>query len=174
MVPEAAHKISLKKTTTAEQLLAELEPIVPKDTQFQERFAVATVSNAKLARYYIRSLETAWKQEPHPLYLPNDDPGVVNLEHVLPRRPDGNWPQFSDEEAEALHRRLGNLALLNAKGNSDLKSAGFDEKKKVFATTPYELTKQIATLTQWTPIEINERQKKMAELAVRTWPLSAA
>jgi Protein of unknown function DUF262/Protein of unknown function (DUF1524) len=169
---DTAHRVSSKKITTAGQLLLQLEPTVPKDPQFQEAFAMASVSNAKLARYYIRSLEMLLAREPHPLYL-NDDPGAASLEHVLPRRPEGNWLQFSEQEAEALHRRLGNLALLGDKPNSDLKSLGFEAKKKVFATTPYELTKDIALLANWTPIEINDRQRRMAELAVKTWPLVA-
>ena len=170
---EAARKISSKEITTSGKLLLELEPEVPKDPQFHEAFAVASVSNAKLARYYVRSLEMELKSEAYPLYLPNDDPGAVTLEHVLPRKPEGNWPQFSDELAEAMHRRLGNLVLLDAKGNSDLKSAAFQAKKKIYAATPYELTNQVAKFTAWTTAEINQRQRDMAKLAVKTWPLIA-
>jgi hypothetical protein len=63
-------------------------------------------------------------------------------------------------------RRIGNLALLLAKSNSNLKSLGFEGKRKVYKETPYELTRQIATLPQWGPREITERQKVLAELAL--------
>lgn len=171
---EAAQKISDRKITSAAALLSVLDPVAPKDIQFQEAFASATVSQAKLARYYIRSLEMTVKSERYPLYLPNDDVQIITLEHVLPRKPEGNWPQFSAEEAEAFHRRLGNLVLLHAKGNSDLKSLPFSEKRRTYAETPaYELTSQIASLEDWTPAEITARQRKMAEYAVLTWPLSS-
>jgi hypothetical protein len=154
-------------------LLANLDPIAPKDPQFQEAFATATISSAQLARYYIRSLEMKAKAERYPFYLPNDDAQIITLEHVLPRNPEGNWPQFSREEAEAFHRRLGNLALLHAKGNSDLKSLPFTEKKAIYADAQYMLTRQIATLNDWTPETISARQREMARLALQTWPLSA-
>lgn len=171
---DAAHKVSEGKVATAGQILVALDPILPKDPQFEEAFAVASVSNMKLARYYVRSLEMAWQDEKFPLYVPNDDPGIVTLEHVLPRKAEGNWPQFSNEEAEALQRRLGNMALLKAKSNSDLKSLGFEAKKAVFgATDGYELTRQIADLDTWTPVEINLRQRKMATVALKAWPLTA-
>lgn len=169
----AAQSISDGKITSATALLTALDPVAPKDTQFQEAFSTATVSQANLARYYIRSLEMTVKSERYPFYLPNDDAQIITLEHVLPRNPVGNWPQFSPEEAEAFHRRLGNLALLHAKGNADLKSLPFSEKKPIYAGSPYELTSQIATLDDWSPDTITARQRKMAEYASQTWPLSA-
>jgi hypothetical protein len=134
---------------------------------------VDTVSSVQLARYYIRSLEVTVKSEKFPFYLPNDDAQIISLEHVLPRNPETNWPQFSREETEAFHRRLGNLALLHAKGNADPKSHPFVDKKTVYADSPYELTSQIATLEDWTPEAITARQRKMSEYALQTWPLSA-
>ncbi len=68
-------------------------------------------------------------------------------------------------------KRIGNLALLLAKSNSDLKSMDFKSKKAVYKDSPYELTRQIATVNDWTPEKISERQKGLAELALRAWPL---
>src|SRR5580704_13495027 len=36
-----------------------------------------------------------------------------------------------------------------------------------FACSPYELTKQVARAETWTPTEINERQRTLADLAVK-------
>lgn len=60
--------------------------------------AVATVSNRKLARYYLRSMELAAKDEAESWHIPNDDRSTINLEHVLPEKPEGNWPQFNDDQ----------------------------------------------------------------------------
>lgn len=169
----AAADISNAKITDARELLTALAPIAPKDAQFQEAFASATVSQINLARYYIRSLEMTVKAEKHPYYLPNDDAQIITLEHVLPRTTEGNWPQFSPEEAEAFYRRLGNLALLNARANSDLKSLPFAEKKLTYAESPYELTRQIATVEDWNSAAIVNRQRQMSEHALKTWPFSA-
>jgi hypothetical protein len=168
---DIAHDISLGKIETVVKLLASFTDIIASDTQFEEAFATATVSKAELARYYLRCLETAAKGEPHPFYLPNDDAQVINLEHVLPRVPEGNWPQFSVEMAEALYRRIGNMALLQAKSNSALKSGPFSEKKPILAASPYELTRQIGAASDWTEKSIGDRQRAMAKFAVKTWPI---
>lgn len=168
---DVAHEVSMGKVATADKLLVSFSSIIASDTQFEEAFATATVSKAELARYYLRCLETSAKGEPDPFYLPNDNVGAINLEHVLPRNPEGNWPQFSAETAEALYRRLGNLALLQAKSNSALKSGPFSEKKPILAASPYELTRQIGAANEWTAQSINDRQRAMAKFAVKTWPL---
>ncbi len=167
----AAKEISAGKIQKASELLKFIEKIVPGDPEFIEGFNVATVSQAYLARYYLRSLEMAVKKQPDPCFIPNDDQQVINLEHVLPEKPEGNWPQFTPEVVKAFYKRLGNMALLLAKDNSDLHSSPFREKKKRYAESPYELTRQIAQASEWTPSAIASRQAKMAKIALKTWPI---
>lgn len=126
---EAAHKTFSGAITTTAELAAELMAITPLDERFRASFETATVSKRKLARYYLRSLEMAAKDEKEPWHIPNDDRSAINLEHVLPERPEENWPQFSEEEVKLYFKRIGNLALLRASENSALKSAPFSEKK---------------------------------------------
>jgi hypothetical protein len=101
-----------------------------------------------------------------------DDRSVINLEHVLPKKPEGNWPQFNADEVQLYSTRLGNLALLRASENSDLHSASFQDKKLILAASPYLLTSQIAEAEDWTPESIIQRQKTLAQLALRTWPVT--
>ena len=171
-IASTAQSISENTITTAPELLKSLEKTAPKDAEFKAAFEIATVSQAALARYYMRSLEMAANEEPFPCYIPNDDQQVINLEHVLPQKPEGNWPQFTPEEADSYYRRIGNLALIQAKTNSDLRSASFEEKRKVFSQSPFKLTFQIANSNEWTTKEIAARQSNLADLAVKTWPLS--
>jgi hypothetical protein len=58
-----------------------------------------------------------------------------------------------------------------ASDNSDLKSIGFEEKKKVYAKSPYKLTSEIAEVDTWNPEAVETRQKTLAGLAVKAWPL---
>jgi hypothetical protein len=168
----AAHKIFSGAIVTAADLKAEFKSLVPADGTFSAGFESATVSNRKLARYYLRSLEMAAKNESEPWHIPNDDRSTINLEHVLPENPGANWSQFSDDQVKLYYKRIGNLALTRASDNSDLKSAGFDEKKPTFAKSPYVLTKQIAEASNWTTEEINTRQKTIAVYAVKAWPIT--
>ncbi|MBI4479079.1 MAG: DUF262 domain-containing protein [Acidobacteria bacterium] len=170
-IASAAHHVYLGDLKTSIDLKKKLSPIIPPDEQFRRIFEVVTVSKAVLARYYLRSMEMAAKGEATPWFIPNDDKQVINLEHVLPEKPQGNWPQFDEEKTKLVTKRLGNLALLLAKSNSDLRSADFNTKKSVYKDSPYELTRQIATVSEWTEEQIAKRQKGLAELALRAWPL---
>jgi hypothetical protein len=157
--------------TLASSLRNELKTVIPSDEQFRQAFEVATVSKASLARYYLRSLEVVAKNNPNPWFIPTDDKEVINLEHVLPEKPETRWKNFDQELARAYVKRLGNQALLLAKSNSDLRSSDFETKKSVYRETPYVLTSMISTVSAWSPGEISERQKKLAELALTAWRL---
>jgi hypothetical protein len=161
------------KVETVDALAAALMSITPGDREFQSAFETARASNQRFARYYLRSLEMTAKSEPEPWFIPQDDPTIINLEHVLPRKPDGEpgWDHFTAEDARLHATRIGNLALLRASDNSRFRSKSFEDKRDVYAQSPYELTNQIAEWASWTPDTIAERQKRLAALAVATWPL---
>lgn len=63
------------------------------------------------------------------------------------------------------------MALLLAKTNSDLHSGDFKTKKASYKNSPYELTRMIAKSPSWTKEEISSRQKTLADLALKAWPL---
>jgi hypothetical protein len=168
---EAARLVLKGGIADSIMLKKNLAHIVPVDEQFRQAFEVANVSKAALARYYLRSLEMAAKNESAPWFIPNDDKQAINLEHVLPERPEDNWPQFEEDKLRVYSKRIGNLALLLAKSNSDLRSADFKTKKKVYKASPYELTRQISTVPVWDEVQIAERQRGLAGLALKAWPL---
>jgi hypothetical protein len=168
---EVANLVFIGDITTAAALRKKASDTIPPDEEFRKAFETATVSKAQFARYYLRSLEMAAKDEATPWFIPNDDKQIINLEHILPLSPGRNWPSFSEEELRIYGRRIGNLALLLAKKNSDLQSKGFDDKKAIYQESPYELTRMIAGSDNWTKFEIESRQASLAELAIKAWPL---
>jgi hypothetical protein len=74
--------------------------MTPNDEKFRLAFETVTVSKTALARYYLRSLEMAQKREPNPWFIPNDDRQTINLEHVLPMKPDNSWNNFDQDTAQ--------------------------------------------------------------------------
>jgi hypothetical protein len=168
---DAAHDVFEGKMKDSKSVRKSIASIAPTDEQFRLGFQIATVSKVSLARYYLRSLEMTAKGEPTPWFVPNDDRQTITLEHVLPLKPGSEWPSFDSETAEAYVKRLGNLVLLPAKSNSDLGSADFATKSTVFRQAPYELTRQVGTVPEWTHKRITERQGILANLALKTWPL---
>ena len=159
---------------SASKLRESLAQVTPGDAQFHDAFAIMPVSNRRLARYYLRSLQGASDKERNAWWLPQDELDSINIDHVLPQRPEGNWPEFDDETHDAYVNRLGNQALMEATVNADLRSAGFAAKKPAYAKAFYTLTSQIAQADDWTPETIELRQRGLAKLAVDTWPIKAS
>lgn len=153
------------------EIKTSLKSITPLDEAFALSFETATVSKMAWARYYLRSLEMAAKGEKEPWLIPNDDKQAINLEHILPRKPDNSWSSFTEDEVSVYANRLGNLALLQASKNSDLGSKDFLSKKEVYRQSPYLLTKQIAEADKWDKTTIHERQKVMAAYALKAWKI---
>lgn len=166
---ESARRTYAGEITTAKGLRKEIDGLTPSDTEFRQAFEVARVSNRKLARYYLRSMELKANDETQPWHMPNDDRNEINLEHVLPEKTEGNWPQFSEEEWLLYRKRVGNLCLMRAEDNSTVKSAPFAEKKVVYVESAYRLTRDLAGVGEWTTSAIDERQEELAKLAVKTW-----
>ena len=165
----AANKVYTGEIATHKQLRLQLMNIIPTDGEFAAAFKTATVTNRKLARYYLRSLEMVHETEKEPWLVPNANANVINLEHVLPTKPGSAWPQFSNDEVRLYRNRIGNLTLLQATKNSGLQSADFETKKKVYADSPYETTKMISKQTEWSTTQIDSRQAYLASLALEAW-----
>jgi hypothetical protein len=171
-VSKAANSVYLGTIKNSKALRKELQGIIPNDKEFQQAFELARVSKSSLARYYLRSLEMAAKNESTPWFIPIDDKETINLEHVLPEKPESNWPDFAPETVDMYCRRIGNLALLEVKSNSNLKNSDFEMKKKVYKDSAYLLTSQLAKETgKWTEQRIVERQKILATHALKAWPI---
>ncbi|MGA2586241.1 MAG: DUF262 domain-containing HNH endonuclease family protein [Candidatus Aminicenantales bacterium] len=168
---KAANKIFIGKITTTLELKKELNDIIPTNERFRQAFAIATVSDGPLARYYLRALEKVAKKDPDPLFIVNDDKEIVTLEHILPKKPEKDWPQFTSDEVDTYSKRIGNLVLLGHKPNSDLKSASWSTKQPIFRTHGYVLTAQVASLSEWNVKAICSRQADLAKLALKAWPI---
>jgi len=166
---DAAKKTRDKFIRNASDLRKCLDAIFPGDAQFKESFAVATVSKTYLARYYLRALEQAEISQVQPEFVPNPNADDINLEHIIPLRPGSNWHHLTEDECKSLYRRIGNMVLLQNELNATVGNAAFSQKKTVLAKSNYTLTKDAAKFATWGTVEIADRQKKLADLAVTTW-----
>lgn len=167
----ASQEVATGKVKTAEELAKLMENVVHSDAVFEANFQEARVSSEPLARYYLRALERQKKNESEPELVPNDEEESINLEHILPENPGSNWPNIDPETASAHYRRLGNMVILQAKKNSMIGNSAFADKKEVLKDSTFLLTKEVAGNSNWGLKEINERQKQLAKLASKAWPL---
>ena len=169
---QRAQEIGTGQTKTAKQLLGAMKDIIPSDALFETAFSEARVSKAFLARYYLRALELKRRGDLEPEFVPSDEEEVVNLEHVLPENPEGLWPGIDPETAAATYKRIGNMVILQVKKNSMIGNSPFSVKAKVLQKSGYRLTSEVASYKSWGVPEINDRQGKLAKLAVDTWPIT--
>ncbi len=166
---ERAKEVSSGEISTTSQLKEKLSR-VPTDTQFKEAFETAAVSKQYLARYYLMTLEKAKNGEENPELIPNADTSAVNLEHVLPKSPDDTW-DIDQDTHRAYVKRLGNLAIMSTKLNSEIGNSSFESKKDFYEKSSFALTITLADYDEWSTETINERQKELAELAIKTWKI---
>ncbi|HEV2223213.1 MAG TPA: DUF262 domain-containing HNH endonuclease family protein [Candidatus Acidoferrales bacterium] len=165
-------EVGTGKVKTAKLLASAMEDVVPSDAIFEAAFAEARVSLNYLARYYLRAMELKRKGDPQPEFVPSDEEQVINLEHILPENPGAGWAHIDADTAAAYYKRIGNMVILQAKQNSVIGNASFANKKPTLKESNFSLTSEVASYSIWGIKEINERQKKLAQLAVKTWPLT--
>lgn len=169
---ELAKKIFRNEIKTSNKFRDDLKNI-PSDQAFKDRLLTISLSKEKLARYYLRAIESQYKGNGTPECIVDSDPNVVDLEHILPKKPKaGEWTNFTPEEVKEYTNRLGNLTVMSKKKNSDLKSESFDKKKEIYEISDIKITEEIVDeYSEWNKESINKRQQFLAEIAVKTWNL---
>lgn len=165
----SAFEINKGNITTTDALASAMAGIIPADDAFQSSFSVARVAKAHLARYYLRAIQLKVDGQDEPQYVPNDG-GEVNLEHILPQSPSEEW-KVDPDTLRANYRRLGNMVLLQASENDLIGNAAYTKKRPSLGKSAFSLTREAAKYDKWRAEEINDRQSRLAELAVKTWPL---
>lgn len=169
----AAQKLSGSDALSILELLQNLKPVYPKDSAFNAAFQEKTIRttnsrNSRIVRYLLCALEKQASGQDLDF-----ESSSFNIEHILPQNPEQGWDAFSDEEADAMVYRLGNMTLLSKNQNQAISNADYAAKKPVLADSTFELTRKIAEENDtWTPARIAARQKAMAKLASTVWRIA--
>lgn len=166
-----AEAVGTGQINTADELADVMRPLVPNDTQFEEAFWKLTVSQSSLARYYLRTLDAVMSGDSEPQYVPNPETEVVNLEHIMPKSPNDHWDIHPDVAAANV-KRLGNMVLMQASSNVAVGNDAFDVKRAEYVDAVFPITKSVASFSNWGPSEIDARQKELAAVAVKAWPVN--
>jgi hypothetical protein len=166
---KAAIKISSKQLTTANTIAQEVKPIYTSDTDFKNDFSttiIITKRNKKLVRY------TLFEIENHLSHADTDyEDSPATIEHILPENAGEEWlANFPASIQESLVYRLGNYTLLEDDKNRECGTKIFEDKKPIYHTSQYEMSKQIVA-SVWTPNTIDNRQSRLADYASAVWRL---
>lgn len=171
---ETGRKIASGEISDIEEIIQAIQPRVPSDKEFETSFVGMSVRRGWLARYYLIALERTLRTEEGLVELePTTNYESANLEHVLPKSFHIDaWPQFSESTHSDWVLALGNQAVLATSENTLIGNESFSVKAPVLAKSELKLTREIAESVDWNPATIESRQKRLASLAVKTWPLS--
>lgn len=170
MYSETAKAVTEGVISNIKQMMQSLST-TPSDSAFEQAFAVVHISKSPIARFYLRALEREARGENVEL-IPSEDVRNVNLEHVLPLTPNESWTStWTQDDIRSYQRRFGNLAILSSKKNSTGGNEDFSTKKGIYENSEFVLTKDIAQLRRWDKKAVDERQKKLAAIAVKIWSL---
>jgi len=141
------------------------------DTKFRADFELASVTKPKLARYILAKLNNQMEGKEK---IANPDAKAVNLEHILPEHPSSEWESaFSTGVNPSEYIcRLGNLTLLTAKPNREAGNLPFKDKVQiVYSQSTLPLNTLLSRVTKWNEVEIDNRQKALAKMALQVWKL---
>ena len=171
---DLAKSISENKCTTAQQFLNDIKTYdnaeIIDDARYIEQMKTRFYSQASIKKSsYI--LKKIVEHEAQGVII-NDD--QVSVEHILPKSDEHNskpaWAEkFDQNDVNILVHCLGNLTLLSKKDNSPKASdnESFAAKKKIYANSSYQLTKDICVHAEWTPQIVQNRQAKLAKIAAK-------
>ncbi len=162
---KVASQIVKENISTVEDIVAEIRKEMVDDTTFKELFAIweGTTSSKETIRYILKKIHNATTKNKE-ISTNNNE---VHIEHIHPVKAQ-SW-NFTEEEHEKYLWRLGNLTLLSSKLNETIKNSVFDVKKNSYKESWIQPTIDLLAYDQWTPKEIEKRQSKMAELALKIW-----
>lgn len=170
----AARAVRTGSVASVAALRAHLGNVIVDDETFRTAFSTYRPSNTKQSRHLLIALEKqAARYAGDPVeQVPNPNETVVNLEHVMPRRPDvaGPWATLATSDQYSVYvARLGNHALMLATANMAVANDDFTTKQAAYVSSTLRLTNELSLLTAFTFAEVDARQNAMAALAVKAW-----
>lgn len=168
------NKVAIAVTQNPEISLIEistlLKPLYPNDKEFKNSFATKSISTkrgTKLVRYILFSIENHLSDVDYDF---EENSGTI--EHILPEN--GNQ-HYLEDFPQAIHDsivyRLGNYTILEGAKNRECSDLPFADKKDIFITSQYEMTKSIEN-PNWTPNSIDSRQEWLGNQASSVWRIS--
>lgn len=123
--------------------------------------------------YILRRLDAEYSETRTTPTLP-----IITVEHILPQNPENKsrWREWypDDEDRKVWAHRLGNLALLSRRKNSQAQNFEFDRKKQLYFNspiTPFALTTLVIKQPVWTKDVLERRQEESVKILKSLWRL---
>lgn len=148
----------------------------PKDAEFITGFTTKNVYSmkGKNKEYIFDRLENGSSKEKIDISA-NMANGILTIEHIMPQTLSLKWEQVLGPNWREIHEKwqhcIANLTLTGY--NSKYSNLPFKDKKYIengFCQSSLRLNQYIATFDKWTEEELDTRNAKLAEMALKIWP----
>ena len=133
--------------------------------------AKAALRDGQVKDKHRRAAQVRWIET---LYWPVDAVNFLatndsSVEHVLPRRPNGQWLEDFKEHRHIDAERFGNYCLIPRKLNDDLSNGQYAAKRAAYQTLPphFRSANEVASVEMWTPATLAARTAMVVERAER-------
>ncbi|MGO9959157.1 MAG: DUF262 domain-containing protein [Solirubrobacteraceae bacterium] len=172
---EAAVAVSDGKATNSDEVRGHMGELVPDDTAFRRAFASFGAITTTRAKYILARLERqhlAGNGESTEA-MPDWSSKAVSVEHIFARsmkretfETDADFDRFA-----SMRDQLQNLTLLERTLNAGLEDKPFSEKQATYGASAFALTRELSQRDDWNFEAAAARAERLADLAVRAWPL---
>ena len=165
---EDKKKISGKIQSLFSELKTELTEEKPPFEYFNEQFQEIRYKNTETGRTFVKYIlsEINNIEETEELKI---DFTNVNIEHILPQKPDSDWG-LSKVNIKPYVHLLGNLTLVGKKINSRIGNKPLNHKVKELEKSRLKITVDLVNYLKtnnlkWDNEQIYKRQKELAKIA---------
>ncbi|EPY00368.1 DUF262 domain-containing protein [Magnetospirillum fulvum] len=170
---DVAERLAKRELNNLGPVLQALRSIYPDDTAFRAAFsekAIRTTDsrNNRVVRLILCALEKHVSGQDYEFAS-----DAFNIEHILPQNAPDGWGGFSNDDADALVYRLGNMTLLHSGANRDLGTVEYTQKRETYQKSGFLITQKLANdNAEWTPERIANHQKWLAAQATAIWRIA--
>jgi hypothetical protein len=168
-----AERVAKLELRTLSVTLPAMRSIYPDDAAYRASFSEKSIRttdsrNNRVVRFILCALEKHLSQQDYDF-----SSDAFNVEHILPQNAPDGWGGFSNDDAEAMLYRLGNMTLLDANTNRDLGVIEYTAKRDRYRASGFAITKKLSDdYAEWTPEQIAARQHWMANQAAAIWRIA--
>lgn len=150
--------------TLIKNLENKLKSLKPSKELFVLGFIELSYKRKYLVRYVLTKIEESKGTKEFTLNHP-----TITIEHVLPQKPGAGW-DLTPAQIKGYVHNIGNLTLLGKKPNGTVQNKSIAEKVKILKdSTEIKITQELLAEIEggeiWNESTINDRAKKLAELA---------
>lgn len=139
---------------------------IPSNEILHTKFKTYRIRNDNEGKMLLKAMHDTLHNQGESMVVP--DNAAIHLEHIMPKTK-GKW-DVDDATLSQYVQYLGNTTLLLWSKNLRIKNKLFEEKKKIYAKSDIEYTKQLVNYDKWTPEEIKSRQETLYQDFIQVWP----